>query len=186
MAEQTAFRGVIEFLGDVGMYDVILPFLLVFTIIFAILEKTKILGVEKIDGEKVGKKNINSMVAISIAFLVVASTKLVSIINEAMANIVLLVLLGVSFLLLIGVFFKDEELDFFTKQPKWTAAMIIIMFVGLSVIFLDALGWLQQMFDFIKQWPGGWTVDALFFLIVIGSIWLITRGDGGGNSSDSE
>ena len=53
----SAFRGVIEFLGDMGVYDVILPFLLVFTIVFAILEKTKILGTAKEGGETIGKKN---------------------------------------------------------------------------------------------------------------------------------
>ena len=175
MAEQTAFRGVINFLGDIGVYDVILPMLLVFTIIFAILEKTKILGTEKIDNVSVGKKNINAMVAISIAFLVVASTKLVGIINQAMANIVLLVLLSVSFLLLVGVFFKDEELDFATKEGTWKTVMIVIMFIGLVVIFLDALGWLQQIFDAVKSWPNGWIVDALFFAITAGFIYLIVR-----------
>ena len=33
------FRDVIVFFGDIGIYDVVLPFLLVFTIIFAIFEK---------------------------------------------------------------------------------------------------------------------------------------------------
>ena len=42
MVEASGFRGVIDFLGKLGVYDVILPFLLIFTIVFAILEKTKI------------------------------------------------------------------------------------------------------------------------------------------------
>jgi len=31
-------------LQDIGVVDVILPFILIFTIVFAVLEKTKILG----------------------------------------------------------------------------------------------------------------------------------------------
>jgi len=89
MAEVSTFRSVIEFFGDIGIYDVILPFLLIFTIVFAILEKTRIFGTEKIEGEEVTKKNINAMVAFVVGFLVVASTRLVSIINETMANMVL-------------------------------------------------------------------------------------------------
>ena len=96
----STFRGVIELLGQIGVYDVILPFLLIFTILFAILEKTKILGTAKENGETIGKKNLNSMVALSIAFLAIASTKIVSVINSAMANIVLLIL----FLVLICSF----------------------------------------------------------------------------------
>ena len=36
--------------------DVVLPFLLVFSITFALLEKSMILGVEKINGKDVPKK----------------------------------------------------------------------------------------------------------------------------------
>ena len=110
MVEQSIFRGVITFLGKVGVYDVILPFLLVFTIVFAILDKTKVLGTEKVEGREVTKKNINSIVAFVIGFLVIASTKLVAVINEVMANIVLLLILVVSFLLLVGVFLVVRKL----------------------------------------------------------------------------
>ena len=52
MVQESAFRGIIGFLDKIGVYDVILPFLLVFTIVFAILEKTKVLGLDKIDGKE--------------------------------------------------------------------------------------------------------------------------------------
>ena len=100
MVQESAFRGIIGFLDKIGVYDVILPFLLVFTIVFAILEKTKVLGLDKIDGKEFTKKNLNSMVAFVISFLVIASTQLVSVINEVMANVVLLLILAVSFLML--------------------------------------------------------------------------------------
>ena len=119
MVEESAFRGVINILAKIGVYDIVLPFLLVFTIIFAILEKTKVLGLEKGAGGEGTKKNLNSMVAFVIAFLVIASTKLVSIINEVLANVVLLLILAVCFLMLVGVFFGDKE---FTLKdfPTWS------------------------------------------------------------------
>ena len=142
MVEESVFRGIISLFTKLGVYDIILPFLLVFTIMFAILEKTKILGSEKIEGREVTKKNINAIVAFSIAFLVIASTQLVAIINEVMANIVLLLILGVSFLLLVGVFFSDKEFTL-EKFPTWTKFFMVLMFVGIVLIFLNALGWLQ-------------------------------------------
>ena len=36
----------INFFKEFGLFSVVLPFLLVFTIVFAILEKTKVLGTE--------------------------------------------------------------------------------------------------------------------------------------------
>src|SRR3990167_803990 len=114
MAE--GFRGVISLLDRIGVYDIVLPFLLVFTIMFAILEKTKILGLEKIEGEMMPKKNLNAMVALIVAFLVVASTRLVAVINEVMANIILLLILAICFLLLVGVFHSDKEFSL-DKSP---------------------------------------------------------------------
>ncbi len=175
MVEESAFRGAIEFLGKIGVYDVILPFLLVFTIIFAILEKTKILGIEKIEGKEYTKKNINSMVAFIIAFLVVASTKLVSVINEVMANVILLVLLSVCFLMLVGVFFGTKEFTL-ADQPGWLKLFMVLMFIGIVLIFLNALDWLSPIFYFLSQWPAQWTVTVVFLIIVLGFMWYIVQG----------
>ena len=107
------FRGGLVFLEQIGVYDVVLPFLLTFTLVFALLEKTKILGVQKdpysSDKTMHPKKNLNSMVAFVIAFLVIASSQLVAIINEALANFVLLLLLIVCFLVLMGTFYSEKE-----------------------------------------------------------------------------
>ena len=59
MVEESIFRGVISFLNTLGVYDIILPFLLVFTLVFAILEKTKVLGTEKVGDKTITKKNLN-------------------------------------------------------------------------------------------------------------------------------
>jgi hypothetical protein len=72
MAEEaTVFGGVIDFITRLGFYDVLLPFLLTFTIVYAILDKTKVFGVEKIGEDKVGKRNLNSIVAFVMGLLVV-------------------------------------------------------------------------------------------------------------------
>ena len=174
MVEESAFRGMIGFLNKLGVYDVILPFLLVFTIIFAILEKTKIFGVDKVSGQDMGKKNINAMVAFVIGFLVIASTKLVGVINEVMANVVLLVILGVCFLLLIGVFFGDKEFTL-EKFPTWSKLLMILMFIGIVVIFLNALGWLQFLFDLFNNINADWAASLVFIIIIIGFILWITH-----------
>ena len=127
MVEESVFRGVIVFFDKLGIYDVVLPFLLIFTIVFAILEKTRVLGSDEIEGKKYSKKNLNAMVAFVTAFLVVASTKLVSVINIAIANTILLLLLVVLFLLLVGSFFKEGEGVFL--EGFWKYLFMIIMFI---------------------------------------------------------
>ena len=68
----STFRNVLEFLDTLGVYDVLLPFILVFAIMFAILEKSKVLGTETKGDVTIPKRNINSLVAFVIAFFVVA------------------------------------------------------------------------------------------------------------------
>ena len=73
----SVFREALIFFDQVGLYDVVLPFLLVFTLVFGVLEKSKILGTEKGgDGEMYTRKNLNAMVAFISGFFVVASAQL--------------------------------------------------------------------------------------------------------------
>ncbi len=185
MVEESGFRAVIGFLGDLGVYDVILPFVLVFTIIFAILEKTKILGVEKIGDKEVTKKNINSIVAVVVAFLVIASAQLVGIISEVMANVVLLLILGVCFLLLVGVFFADKQFSLETF-PGWVKFFMVLMFIGVVAIFLNALDWLQYVFAIFVYWEADWAIAIIFVLIILGFIAYIVRDPGKPSSSSGD
>src|SRR3989344_5132440 len=110
------FRDSFAFLDKIGVFDVVLPFILVFTIVFAILDKTRVLGTDDISGKKYPKKNLNSMVAFVTAFFVVASSKLVEIITSVSANAAILRLSSVLFMLLVGSFYQQTEEGFFIKE----------------------------------------------------------------------
>jgi len=174
----------IEFFRDFGLFDIVLPFLLVFAIVFAVLEKTRILGTVKIKGgkgeEEITSKNLNAVVAFVVAMLVVAAANITGVINEALPNIVLLLVVLISFLLLIGVFAKTEELDFHTKHGHWTKAFMILIFMGVLLIFLGAIrdkagkSWLEITFNWVvEQWQGPIFASIIIFILAIGAIiWL--------------
>jgi hypothetical protein len=186
MAQETVVRGVLEFFARIGVYDVILPFILVFTIIFAVLEKTKILGTEKVSGTEYTKKNLNATVAFVVSFLVVASTRLVAVINEAMANIVLLVLVIVSFLMLIGAFFKTGE-DVSLSEGPWRTSFMVIVLIGVVAIFLNALGWLQDLIDYLdRYWQTDFVGAILLILFIVLFILFITWGSGDSKPAKSD
>jgi hypothetical protein len=175
--EESTFRGIIHFFADLGIYDVILPFLLVFTIVFAVLEKTKIFGTEKIGDREYPKKNLNSIIGFVAAFLVVASTRLVAAINESIANVVLLLLVSISFLLLIGSFYKEGEPV--ALEGKWRNLFMIIMFLGVVLIFLQAIkidqrGVIEYVYDFMRaNWHTNFGASAIFIvLVVIFMVWV--------------
>lgn len=184
MVEDTVLRGVIGFFGKLGIYDVVLPFLLIFTIVFSILDKTKVLGTDEIDGKRYSKRNLNAIAAFVMAFLVVASTRLVALINEAMANIVVLLLLAVSFLLLVGSFFSEKE-DVFLEKGPWRTFFMIFMFIGIILIFMHAVpaegggNWLDAFWDYVSDhWSGNVVGSIALLLFIILFIWFVTKPTG--------
>jgi len=181
MADYTSpFSTGIQFLDRLGVYEVLLPFLLIFTLVFAILEKTRIFGVEEVEGVgEMPKKNLNSMFAFVTAFLVVASSRLVAAVNEAVANMTILLLLGFAFLLLVGVFHTGKE-EMELKGP-FKGILMWIMFVGILLIFLHALKtpdgtpWLYFAWGFVVTNIDTGAMGALILtVIVVGLMMYIT------------
>ena len=187
MAEESAFRGVLEFFNRLGVYDVILPFILIFTVVFAILEKTKIFGTDKIDNVNYSKKNLNAMVAFSIAFFVVASSKLVGVITKMSSNMVILLFLIVFVLLLVGSFHEETEKGFFFEKGFMRTAFIGIVFIGMIAIFLDALGWLEIAYNSLLQLQNNVGVaSAVLMIITIGAMAFVFTSSGKGSDKKKE
>lgn len=100
-------RNVPEFLVQLeqfGLLDVILPFLLIFAVVFTILKTSKVLGFPK---------GVQVMVALIMALLVVVphvlgtyppGSDVVEIINTALPNVSLLIVIIISVLILVGLF----------------------------------------------------------------------------------
>ncbi|MFH0875421.1 MAG: hypothetical protein V1859_05770 [archaeon] len=187
----STFREAILFLDKLGIYEVVLPFLLVFTTVYAILEKSKIFGTEEIDGVTVTRKNLNSMFAFVVGFLLVASTQLVAALNEAVANIALLLLLATCFLLLVGTFHTGE--GEFKLEKGYVAAFSLIMFVGIVLIFLHAVKtkegtpWLIYGWEWIVDNIDSAAVGALILtLFVVGMMFYITSSSGGSSGKKED
>jgi len=179
MVEQSVFRGVIDFFHRLGIYDVVLPFLLVFAMVFAVFEKTKVFGTEKVNGVEYAKKNINAMVAFCISFMVVASSQLVSVINEALPNVVILIIMSVMFLVLVGTFYHEKE-DFKLGKNAKTLFMVL-MFIGILLIFANAIkiesgeSWLQVILDYLfNYWDTTVVASVVLLIVVLGFMWYVT------------
>jgi len=168
----STFRTIIEFFDQIGIYDVILPFILVFTIVFAILEKTRVLGVEDINGKPYPKKNLNAMVAFCVSFFVIASSEIVEILTAVSSQMVVLLMLSVLFLLLVGSFYKEKPEGFFLENG-WQMGFTVIMFIGILLIFLNAVkyngkSWLQTFWDYLsKSGAGGEAVGSIILVVIV-------------------
>lgn len=184
MADTTLGNAVV-FLQDFGVFTFILPLLLVFAVIYAILEKTKIFGTEKIGDEEYPKKNINAIVALVIALAVIGSARAVDTILTALPQVALLVLVGLSFLLMLGIFAKPDGTFLESLQgSKYLQIFGAIMFVAVVLIFLGSIkvngtdvSWLQYGYSFATQnYDGSVMGSIILFIVIIGAIFWITTG----------
>ncbi len=168
---------VIAFMARIGVYDVVLPFLLVFTIMFAILERSLVFGKEKYGDYEGSKKNLNAMASFVIAFLVVASSQLVAIITAISAKVVVLLVVLVFFLMLIGTFYgKDEEVKL---EQGWRTLFMVIVFIGVAFIAFDSItvggsSLLDQIWRFLTSfWSSAAVASVIFIvLLILFMVWL--------------
>lgn len=178
----TVLGNVIDFFETIGIYEVVLPFLLTFTIVFAILEKTKVLGTEKIGSDWLPRKNLNSLVAFVIGFLVLASAQLVEIITQVSSQIIILLLLIVFFLAMVGIFYKQKPNEEWTVSENWQTFFMFFMFIGIMFIFLAAIknkqghSWLEVGLAWINQfWTSTAVASIILILFIVFIVWIILR-----------
>jgi len=170
----SALGNAVEFLKEFGFFDVILPFLLVFTVVFGILEKTRIFGTEKLKGEDYPKKNLNSMVAFVIAFFVVATKEVVTSLQVSLPQVALVLIILLSFLMLAGSFMGDKTFSF--ENSKWAVFLTLVSFLAVLLIFLNSFGWLDPIMAYIGANPGTVAVPTVLVGVVIGTIVYVVGG----------
>ncbi|MBI4017300.1 MAG: hypothetical protein HY363_06435 [Candidatus Aenigmarchaeota archaeon] len=175
---QTVLGNVILFFQQIGIYDVVLPFLLVFAIVFAILEKSMVFGKEP--GTNNPRKNLNAIVAFAVAFLVLASAQLVETITTVSSRMVVLMLLVVAFLMLAGMFFKDEEQFKKHLAENWNLFFMIIMFLGVVFVFIASIKtkagttWLDELINYVSQfWTSTAVASIMLIIFIIAAVWFI-------------
>ena len=198
------FNNYVRTLEGMGLLDVVLPFILFFTILFAALQKTKILGDKSgsTEGEKAGKK-YNVVVALVFGLVGVIphvlyggrpddgkmqiGSKLfpdpVEIINNSLPSVAIWVIAILMFLLILGLLIPVERV---LQWPVsgW-AALLAVLVIG--YIFGSAAGWWGEISrsSFVRS-LGLSNPNNLFgvlVLLVFGLVlYLIVKDPGDGKS----
>lgn len=140
--------------------DFVYPFLLMFFIVFAILEKTKLLGGDK--------KQLNAMVAFVIGLIFVSAIYPKVVVGNMILFLTISVIVIFVFLLLWG-FVWGEEIKFNEKPFKFAAGGF--MFIAVAIAFLSILGLWEGIYNFLfeKISKEFWT-NAIFILVIVGAL----------------
>ena len=169
------FGGLISYWDQYGITDVIIPFILIFTVIFAVLQKVKIFGPTE-------SKKYNVIISLSIAILSIIphSTGLyqefdvVQIINTSLPQLALIIIGIVALMVLLGLV-SGETPD---------SNSVILGFAGLfGVVLLIAVFW-HALFPY--QTPSWFSfldnpnLQALIIILVVFGliVYFVTKDPG--------
>jgi len=175
-------------LQEIGVMDVILPFILVFTIVFAVLQKTKILGHDD-TAEKRPRKNFNAVLSLVMALAVVVphitgsyptpESDVVNIINSALPNISVVLIAVVMMLLMIGVFGGDVNI-FKSGLGGWAVAFAVVATVfifGTAAYWWELPMWMGFLYDSDTQ-------ALIVILLVFGALIMFITSDDSAKDKD--
>lgn len=165
---------IIEKLVDIGVFQVFLPFLLVYAIVFAILQKSRIF--EGGSSTPQQAKNVNAIVAFVFGLFVVASAHVISLFQAFITNFVVIIVFILCVLLVLGFIFGDSYQDLFKDSKiKYSLAALIII-VSILILF-NILGWWDIIVDFFDE-DFFDTIGVIAGILVFGGIlYWITNSD---------
>ena len=165
-----------------GAYDALLPFFLVFTLVFAFLQKSKLF--DKGDSDGSGKK-FNVMLALIIGLMVVVPSVTnsypsgadpVKLMQEVLPNVVLWVVAIFAFWLLLAAF--GMPVPFGQPTQGFQGFITVVSVIVVATIFGHAAGWFPESWG-VSEWLN--TIDEsvlqviLIIAITIGLlVWLLS------------
>ncbi len=153
--------GILNLWVEIGLYDVILPFIFLYTIVFVVLSNTKILG---------DNRNVDSIVAFCFGFIGTASLQTVTAMHTLFSTVGFLVIAGLCVMILVGMFgisdvMKKKE-RFILNLPRY--AIISIVAIGLLYVLAISLGLEKTIVAFVPAIP-----RAVTNMIVAGAVFAI-------------
>jgi hypothetical protein len=149
-----AVKDTLVFLEKIGLTDVILPFLLVFTVVYGVLQRSKVLGKQR---------KIDAIVALVIGLFVVYMVNTMHIVNLFAQYFALVLVAGV--LLSIVIMFlgaKGKYLNFIVGI--FGIAIALVLLFALSDLGFIDLSFLQSFI-----------LPVLAVIAFIAFIWYITK-----------
>jgi hypothetical protein len=159
------FTDMVLQLESLGILDVLLPFLLIFTISFAVLNKSKVLGKDS--------KRFNVIISVVFAFAAIiphvigGQPDVVPIINSALPNVSLLMIASMMVLILIGVFGSDVNVG----GTDLAGIVVLFSIVAVGWVFMSSAGLVNTIPFLQDPQTRSMLVAVLVFAVVV---WFIT------------
>ena len=164
--------------------EFILPFLLIFAIIFAVLEKTKILGD--------GKAQINAIVAFVIGLIFVSVAYPKDVVSNMILFLTVAIVVAFVAMILIGFVIGEEPKIPWgaggTKALRWIVGIVIVIAVIFATVWATGMKSTVITNLFSQSWSKGFWTNLVFIIVVAAAIALVIKGgsSGGGGKGKKD
>ena len=148
------------------------PFLLIFFILFAILEKGKILGDDK--------KQLNAVLAFVIGLIFLSFVQPRLIVENMILFLTVAIVIVFVVLLLWGFVSGGEVKENFlsNKGVKWTVGIVVVISVIVAAFW--AAGISTDAFDFLfkQSWSNSFWTNFIFVAVVAAALAVVLKSSG--------
>lgn len=162
------------FLTSPLLQNIILPFVLIFTLIFAILQRSKILGD--------GKKQIDALVAASIGLIVISYGFAVGVISSLLPFLAISAVVILVFMILYG-FIVQDKISF---HKSVNVIVGILAALGVIITVLVATGAYDYLVERFFVMEGETFSNTLIFLVLVVGAVLLVMFSGGKSGGDKD
>ena len=157
--------------------EMILPFLLIFSVTFAILQKTKILGD--------GKKQIDAIVALVIGLIVITFGYATNLINSLIPFLAVSIVVILIFMILYGMTFQGRDELKIHQGIQITVGILAAL--GLLIVLLVSTGAWDYLYDrfFLGGDSSSLVTNVIFIVVIVAVVLVATLTNSGSGSSGS-
>jgi hypothetical protein len=161
----------VTFLQNPVLTKFVYPFLLIFFIIFAILEKSKLFGDDK--------KQLNALIAFVIGFIFVSAVFPKEMATNLMLFLTIAVVVVFVILVLWGFIMGEGGLKIFdnsSKGLKWAIGIFIILVVTIAVLWAAGVD-IWRIFNniFNMTWSSTFWTNVVFIVLVAIALAVVLR-----------
>lgn len=156
-----------ELVDNPDIYNYLLPFLLVFTLTFALLQKIKLFGSDENQNRK-----YSGVMAIVLALLVIRNGYIIELLHRFLPNISFFIIVILLTLVVIGMFLPAE----YKGLTGGLLGFMVLVSLGLT---FWALGADQLGFE-VPYWLQDWyysttIIEKVLLVVVILGFWVILK-----------
>lgn len=126
------FRYVAQQWASIGMFDIVLPFLIIFALVYAIFERTKLLG------ENIG---VRTIISLAIALFTIGNPYVSNVFLPLFSNVGLGLAILVGLLILVGLFIRGDENWFKILGSIFAAGIFFWVLSRAFSPFYGSWGW---------------------------------------------